>query len=124
MVEAGDQLMMLWSGRGPKGYAMGSAYSEGGILGPWKQNEQLAFEEDGGHGMVFRKFTGELMMTVHQPNQTPNERPKFFEAKIQNKAIVLASAKEEPEQKPEEQAKPLKRQQGVHVKDEMPYWLL
>ena len=124
MVEDGDQLMMLWSGRGPKGYAMGSAYSEGGILGPWKQNEQLAFEEDGGHGMVFRKFTGELMMTVHQPNQTPNERPKFFEAKIQNRAIVLASAKEEPEQKPEEQAKPLKRQQGVHVKDEMPYWLL
>ena len=85
----GKQLIMLWSGRGPKGYAMGSAVSENGILGPWKQNDRLAFEEDGGHGMLFTTFDGRLMMTVHQPNQTPWERPVFVPARVEDGAVVI-----------------------------------
>jgi glycerol dehydrogenase-like iron-containing ADH family enzyme/GH43 family beta-xylosidase len=117
MVQNGDELIMLWSSRGPKGYAMGSAYSLNGLMGPWKQNDALAFEEDGGHGMVFKTFEGQLMMTVHQPNQTPHERPKFFPAKIENHAIVLEGV--ETEAAPEVVEKKI-----VSVKDKMPYWLL
>jgi len=28
--------------------------------------------------MVFHTFSGELMLTLHMPNDTPNERPFFF----------------------------------------------
>lgn len=135
IIEDGKGLVMLWSGRGPKGYAMGSAYSEKGILGPWRQNKHLAFQEDGGHGMVFRTFSGELMMTVHQPNQTPNERPHFFPAKLQNGELVLATKKKAAVKKqPEpavvvetEQEKPEEKQperSGIRFNEDLPYWLL
>ena len=150
IVEDGEKLIMLWSGRGPKGYAMGSAYSDDGILGIWKQNKHLAFQEDGGHGMAFRTFEGQLLMTVHQPNQTPNERPKFFPAKVVDGEILLekgrkgaAKAKKTAVGKPSKKtaAKPVpaapaqekpvvsegqkkKSDAPVRVTQDMPYWLL
>lgn len=135
-------LIMLWSGRGPKGYAMGSAHSDGSILGPWKQNPHLAFEEDGGHGMVFRTLEGKLMMTVHQPNQTPKERPGFFPARIVNGEILLDSKNtnvkfssgQKTRKKPAKAAGPAvsktrKEQETapaikVRKQEELPYWLL
>ena len=150
IVEDGEKLIMLWSGRGPKGYAMGSAYSDDGILGVWKQNKHLAFQEDGGHGMVFRTFEGQLLMTVHQHNQTPNERTKFFPAKVVDGEILLekgrkgaAKAKKTAVGKPSQKtaAKPVptapaqekpvvsegqkkKSDAPVRVTQDMPYWLL
>ena len=47
----------------------------GNVLGPWQQIPKPIFAKDGGHGMVFRRLDGQLMITVHQPNQSPNERP-------------------------------------------------
>jgi len=32
----------------------------------------------GGHGMPFRTFAGELTLTIHIPNGTPNEQPIFL----------------------------------------------
>ncbi len=29
--------------------------------------------------MLFRKWDGQLVLTVHTPNQTPDERPIFIE---------------------------------------------
>jgi arabinan endo-1,5-alpha-L-arabinosidase len=85
---ASNALLMLWSSFGAKGYAMGLARSESGeIGGPWAQQEQPLWEEDGGHGMVFRAFDGQLYMTLHQPNQTPLERARFI--KIQERGDTL-----------------------------------
>ena len=77
---ANGRLLMLWSSVGDEGYAMGCALSESGsILGPWRQEPQPAYGRDGGHGMLFRTFDGRLFMTLHHPNDTPNERPVWVE---------------------------------------------
>ena len=52
--------------------------STGKLAGPWTQDE-LLFSENGGHGMIFKAFDGRLMLTLHQPNITPDERMALFE---------------------------------------------
>ena len=72
------QLLMLWSSMGARGYAMGLARSaSGSVLGPWVQEDEPIWSDDGGHGMVFRSFDGQLYLTLHAPNQTPYERAVF-----------------------------------------------
>lgn len=71
-------LWMLWSSLSETGYAIGMAVSEGGILGPWRQQEQAIFSGDGGHGMLFRDKEGMLRLAIHTPNKTPLERPIFL----------------------------------------------
>jgi hypothetical protein len=62
------------------GYTEAIARADNGELsGNWTQDSKLLFEKDGGHGMLFRTFGGKLMLTLHSPNTTPDERPKFFE---------------------------------------------
>jgi hypothetical protein len=74
------KLLMLWSTTGYEGYAMGYALSESGsILGPWLQSPRPVYGKDGGHGMLFRDFSGRLWMTLHHPNNSPFERPVWFE---------------------------------------------
>jgi GH43 family beta-xylosidase len=69
------QLVMLWSTGGPTGYTTGLAVSASGKLaGPWRQQAEPVFAADGGHAMLFRRFDGQLMMILHQPNRTPDER--------------------------------------------------
>lgn len=83
-------LLMLWSSFGDKGYAMGLARSASGeILGPWTQDPQPLWAEDGGHGMFFRSFAGDLYVTLHQPNKTPEERAAFYRLAEQNDTIAL-----------------------------------
>lgn len=72
-------LWMLWSSLSDTGYAIGLATSESGsILGPWQQQEAPVYSGDGGHGMIFRGLDGQVRLTIHTPNQTPNERPIFL----------------------------------------------
>ena len=74
-------LLMLWSSIGKEGYAMGIAVSKNGkVLGPWTHEKTALYGKDGGHGMIFKDFEGQLYFTVHCPNDTPNERPKFIAA--------------------------------------------
>lgn len=74
------RLLMLWSTVGYEGYAMGYAVSDSGsVLGPWRQSEAPIYGRDGGHGMLFRDFDNRLWMTLHHPNDTPNERPVWLE---------------------------------------------
>lgn len=71
-------LLMLWSSHGARGYAMGVARSASGALtGPWEQAPAPVWAIDGGHGMLFRDLAGQLLMTLHRPNDTPNERAVF-----------------------------------------------
>ncbi len=73
-------LIMLWSSSGQTGYAMGIARSEtGDVTGPWHQVAEPLWGKDGGHGMIFKAFDGRLFLTLHTPNNTPNERPVFVE---------------------------------------------
>ncbi len=72
-------LLMLWSSCGAEGYALSVATSESGRLaGPWRQEAEPLYPRDGGHGMLFRAFDGTLYLTLHQPNDTPNERARLI----------------------------------------------
>lgn len=74
------KLLMLWSSFGEEGYVEAIAYSENGqVEGDWKQDERLLFRRDGGHGMLFRTFQGELLLALHSPNKHLEERPVFYE---------------------------------------------
>jgi arabinan endo-1,5-alpha-L-arabinosidase len=73
------ELHMLWSSGSKTGYAIGSARSESGTIeGPWLQDETPLFAEDGGHGMLFRTFEGQLMLSIHAPNKLTEERAVFI----------------------------------------------
>lgn len=77
---AADRLFMIWSTGGEAGYTLGYAVSaQGNILGPWQQSATPLFARDGGHGMIFRAFDGRLLLSLHQPNDSPNERPLWME---------------------------------------------
>ena len=83
-----EQLWMLWSSMSETGYAIGLSISEGGnILGPWRQAERPVYSGDGGHGMIFRDLKGRLLLTIHTPNNTPNERPVFMEITESEKGL-------------------------------------
>ena len=45
---------------------------------------EALFARDGGHGMLFRTFDGELLLSIHRPNVPPDERPRFF--RVEEKA--------------------------------------
>jgi beta-xylosidase len=73
------KLFMIWSSFGKGGYAVGIAVSATGKLrGPWTQQSESLFSEDGGHGMIFKRFDGQLMLVLHQPNKV-TERARLFE---------------------------------------------
>jgi len=90
--DIGD-LLMIWSSFGEKGYAVGAAISVSGkVTGPWRQSDQLLFEENGGHGMIFKTFDQRLVLTLHQPNTSPDERAQFFEVKDQGDHLTIIGA--------------------------------
>ena len=71
-------LSMIWSTGINGKYAQCRALSDNGsITGHWIQQPHL-FTEDGGHGMIFRTFENQLMLTLHRPNRQPDERPHFL----------------------------------------------
>ena len=81
---ANGELLMLWSSFGEGGYTLGVARSENGLVtGPWRQDPEPLFRRDGGHAMLFRTFEGRLMLSLHTPNRTPDERPVFIPVREQ-----------------------------------------
>lgn len=85
-----NELVMIWSSTGEKGYAIGMARSRSGnVLGPWEHEEELLFADNGGHGMLFNTFDHQLMLTFHAPNDTPNERPVFYPVQEQDGLLVV-----------------------------------
>ena len=74
------KLFMIWSSFSTGGYTTGIAVSASGKLaGPWKQQTEPIFSADGGHGMLFNRFDGQLMMVLHSPNAGGRERARLFE---------------------------------------------
>jgi len=74
------KLFMIWSSFSATGYTTGVAVSDSGKLaGPWKQQAEPLYSADGGHGMLFKRFDGQLMLVLHSPNKSGIERAKLFE---------------------------------------------
>ena len=72
------RLLCLWSSLSVSGYTQGLAVSETGrVDGHFDQLPPL-FEQDGGHGMLFRTREGQLMLTLHSPNEHLKEHPHFI----------------------------------------------
>jgi len=73
------KLFMIWSSFSGTGYTTGVAVSDSGKLaGPWKQRPEPLYAADGGHGMLFKRLDGQLMLVLHSPNKM-TERAKLFE---------------------------------------------
>jgi arabinan endo-1,5-alpha-L-arabinosidase len=76
----GKKLLMIWSSFRKGGdYAVGLAESENGtVKGPWVHHDDVLYGEDGGHGMIFRDFKGQLLLALHQPNGNQLERAQLL----------------------------------------------
>lgn len=78
---SGGELIMLWSNFVRSGgYAVGIAVSDNGeIDGNWIQHPDALYKENdfgrlnGGHPMIFETLDGEMMMSVHSPNEYSEE---------------------------------------------------
>lgn len=92
-----NTLIMLWSSFGDDGYACSYATSRSGkITGPWIPAEERLFNQDGGHGMIFKTFDGRLMMALHAPNSPDNSRARFLEIEDTGDSIQIKSPVEAP----------------------------
>lgn len=82
-------LCMLWSSFQEGRYAIGVAHSAGGVLGPWTQEAQSIFREDGGHGMVLNTLGGQQRLCIHSPNTAGEERPLFLSVRWEGEQLVV-----------------------------------
>jgi arabinan endo-1,5-alpha-L-arabinosidase len=83
------RLLMLWSSFGEGGYSQGIASSDNDeIDGNWIHDDETLFT-NGGHGMIFRSFSGILFLAVHYPNEFLSERPVFIELIEANDRLLL-----------------------------------
>ncbi len=63
---ATGRLGMIWTSWVYNVYTQGVAYSTSGTLdGPWEQQAEPITPPNYGHGMLFRDFSGRLLMSVH-----------------------------------------------------------
>ena len=92
VLQLNGNLAMIWSSFRNGSYAIGVAYSDSGITGPWRQDDEPLYQNDGGHGMIFRDFAGTPYLAIHTPNRTPDERAIFLPLDISvNSRLALSS---------------------------------
>jgi len=85
------KLYMIWASFGRGGYNEGIAISASGKLaGPWTQQAESLYSDDGGHGMLFTTFDGKLMMVLHSPNGR-GARPRIFELEDTGETLKIVS---------------------------------
>lgn len=87
-----NKLIMIWSSFSKGGnYSVGVAESlSQSIKGPWIQKAKPLYVKDGGHAMIFKTFDNRLMLSLHSPNNDPNERAHFLELNIVNDELQLS----------------------------------
>lgn len=84
-------LLMFWSTVEERAYRQCIAISkEGKLNGKWDFAENL-FDQDGGHGMLFKDLDGKLRFTLHKPNTRDYERPRFFFLTETEDSVTIAS---------------------------------
>lgn len=87
------RLGMIWTSWVHSDYTQGIAYSKSGTLdGPWIQEKDPITPPNFGHGMLFRTFEGELLMSVHS-HRSENGRtiriPHLFEIDLSGDKLVV-----------------------------------
>jgi hypothetical protein len=83
------KLYMIWSPFYNKNYTVFSCESATGRAeGPWV-NQRPIFEKNGGHGMLFRTFEGQLKLVIHQPERRGYERIAFFDVEDTDDGLVV-----------------------------------
>jgi hypothetical protein len=87
----GGKLLMIWSSFQKGGnYAVGMAVSESGTApGPWRHSDEVLYGQDGGHAMIFRDFSGQLRLALHQPNSDRLERTQLLNLREANDWLVV-----------------------------------
>jgi len=86
------KLIMIWSCMSANGYTVGCAISENNdITGKWNQEQEPLFMNDGGHGMIFTQYNGQITLAIHYPNDTPNERAIFVPLKETDDGLEIIS---------------------------------
>lgn len=87
------RLGMLWTSWIYDVYTQGVAYSESGTLdGPWVQQADPITPPNYGHGMLFRTFDGQWLMSVHSHkniNGHYHRVPHLFKVDLSGDALVL-----------------------------------
>lgn len=78
MYKEDGETVLLWSTITDTGYCVLKSVSRNGAMGDYELRETV-FDKDGGHCMRFLALDGREMITLHQPNITPDERMKIFE---------------------------------------------
>ena len=73
----GDKLVMIWSSFYRGRYLVLQATSTS-IDGKWTHGGSR-FDFDGGHAMLFERFDGKRMISLHSPNKPNYERAFFYE---------------------------------------------
>lgn len=90
-------LLCLWASFSASGYTEAVAVSDNGeIDGCFRQVDPL-FDNDGGHGMVFRALDQQLYLTLHAPNRHLEERPHFYPIEDRDGRLVRGGQKAENE---------------------------
>ncbi len=82
------KLLMIWSTCADAYLQCVASSNNGSILGEWS-HEKPIFTDNGGHGMVFCTFEGELRLTLHCPNTQTKERPMFFDLKETDNSLEI-----------------------------------
>lgn len=91
---ATGRLGMLWTSWVFGDYTQGVAYSESGTLdGPWMQEPEPITPPNYGHSMLFQRFDGQWMMSVHSHAKDSRGRtvrtPHLFEVDLSGDKIVV-----------------------------------
>ena len=74
------ELICIWSSFGVDGYMeLVSRSDNGDIDGNWIVDEKPLSAQHGGHGMIFKDFSGKHRFVMHCPNDDPNERAIIYE---------------------------------------------
>lgn len=77
------ELIALWSSFTKNGYVVAVSRSDNGkITGNWTVDDDLFYDKDGGHGMVFETFENQTKFVYHTPNTDRLERPCFKNIKL------------------------------------------
>lgn len=86
-------LLMLWSSFGQGGYTVGVSVSNGGFLDDgWTHLPTPLFDGNGGHGMLFHGFGGQLYYALHHPNDKGKEHPVFLPLQERKNRLELCGA--------------------------------
>ncbi len=88
------RLGMLWTSWVFGDYTQGVAYSESGTLdGPWVHEPEPITPPNYGHSMLFQRFDGQWMMSVHSHAKDARGRtvriPHFFKVDLSGDKLVV-----------------------------------